>query len=227
MNPRKENRLASLWRSGCALGVLFALMVGCDSDPATSEGKATSNPEAVVAAQQWTLSGVLQFPEKEVASNLKLVATANRLSYSKNAFASAPVPLVLSGTPPTATFRLSIDSRLPTISVATGISLMVFQDDNGNDVNDPGEKSRSVNANTGCAVWCGGLADCTPSAAFLHSTKGSSGTGANGAFTINTTGWYYQQGCRDYSCAKLVTAGSELTGSVLVYSYYNNAPIQE
>lgn len=226
MNPRKENRLATLWQT-CAVSVLFALMVGCDSDPATSEGKATSNPESVVAAQQWTLSGVFRFPEKEVASNLKLVATASKLSYSKNAFASAPVPLVISGTQPTATFRLSIDSRLPTISIVTGISLMVFQDDNGNDVNDQGEKYRFVSANTGCTVWCGSLADCTPSAAFLLATKGASGTGTNGAFTINTTGWYYQQGCGDYSCAKLVTAGSELTGSVLAYSFYNNAPIQE
>lgn len=116
---------------------------------------------------------------------------------------------------------------MPTgIPVLNMIGLKVFQDTNGNDVNDVGEEARFVNASTGCAVWCGDLAGCTPGASFLFVPKGTSGTGANGAFKINTAGWYYQQGCRDYSCAKFVTAGVSLSGAVLVYSYYDDDPIQ-
>lgn len=218
----------SFRQSGYAVGMMLGLLVGCDSKSATEAEKSTPEPIAAVAAEHWELSGVFQFPENEVATNLKIVATADPLSHWATSFASKPVPLVLTGgTPPTATFRLEIDSRMPTgISVLNRIVLRVFQDANGNDVNDAGEEARYVNTSTGCAVWCGDLVGCTSSASFLFVPKGTSGTGANGTFKIDTAGWYYQQGCHDYSCARLVAAGASLTGAVLVYSYYDDDPIQ-
>lgn len=228
MNIRRLSRSNMLQQSGYSLSILFSLLAACNSSTSTSNEKSLPEPITALAAEQWNLSGIFQFPDKENATNLKIVVTADPLSRSVNSFASKPAHLILNGTPPTATFSLEIDTHLPkVVSALNKIDVMVFQDKNGNDSNDVGEEIRFVNANTGCTVWCGDLPQCTPSASFIFIPKGSSGTGTNGTYTINTTGWYYQQGCRDDGCAKLISSGSTLAGAVLTYSYYNNAPILE
>ena len=129
------------------------------------------------------------------------------------------------GAPPTASFNLEVD-----LSIAVGvvnpsmISLVVFQDNNDNDVNEYGEAFRQITA-AGGNVWCDGATPCTFSASFIRVQAGTYGTGRNGDFTIATTGWYYQQGCLDYSCAKLITTITQLTGAILAYSYYKDSPI--
>jgi hypothetical protein len=136
------------------------------------------------------LSGIFQFHENEGAANLKIVSTVDILSHSAQKFDSQPVPLVLTEELPTAEFTLTIE-------------------------NDFDEESRSVIANDGCEVWCGDVLQGTPGTSFMFVPNQTSGSGANGEFTITTAGRYYQQGCRDYSCAKLITKDASLSGAVL------------
>jgi len=199
-------------------------LTGCGSSiSSTQAGRDASAPAA--AAQHWTLEGTFQFPVSETATKLKLVATTDVLAHVASKLASKPVPLVLTGTPPTANFNLTVD---PSVAVGVAnpsmISLAVFQDDNDNDVNEYGEAFRQVIA-AGGNGWCDGATPCTFSASFMLVPAGTYGTGSKGDFTLATAGWYYQQGCLDYSCAKLITTITQLTGAILAYSYYKDSPI--
>jgi hypothetical protein len=212
---------------GFIITMVFVFLNACESTTKANK-QPDLDPKSSEAAESWELAGQFEFPENEAASNLKIVATVDQLSHSAQSFASQVVPLILTGESPIADFKLTIDPGLASgESNPNLISIIVFQDDNDNDVNDFDEEFRFVAANDGCSVWCGDLLQCTPSASFMFVPNQTSGTGANGEFTISTAGWYYQQGCRDYSCALLITADASLSGAVLRYSYYNDAPILE
>lgn len=202
-----------------ALLILGLLLQGCDGGSNGSPSPPSTSP-----VDAWTLSGTLQFPANETATNLKLVATADSTQNNTSAYVSDPVTLTLSGTPPTATFELSIDTtRLGTLTGTKSFDMELWQDVDGDGVHDISEARRGVNPVPGSKVWCN-ESGCSNTAYFQRLQEGSSGNSSvDGSYTITTTGWYYDQGCASHACAQLVTG--LLTGAKLTYDEYNTSAI--
>ncbi|HNY32655.1 MAG TPA: hypothetical protein PKO15_17355 [Fibrobacteria bacterium] len=213
-------------RTLLAIAALLALSTCQSSEDSPSVAAPGDKTPLATAAETWSLEGILQFPSKETAKHLKIVATTDYLSHSANRMASLPVSLVPAGSTPVASFRLDIDPRLATGEAnPASIRLMIFQDANENGVNDFGEAMRQVVANAGSALWCDEGQPCSAGATFMRVSSTVTGTGAKGAYTISVPGWYYQKGCSDFSCAQLLVAPATHQGLIFGYSYYNTAPI--
>jgi len=221
---------ATLVSVGCSSGsseVPVAGGGGGGGGTSASGGSGGTGSAVGTPASHWTLTGTVTFPASESASNLALIATVDPLSYRATNYASDPVPLSLAGSPPTASFTMSIDTtRVTTSLVQPILHIIVFQDKNANQTWEFGEKSRStVPATVTSSLWCDGTG-CANSTDFLYIPAGVSETSDKGTITINVAGWYSFTGCSDYICAKLITeANSTLTDGQLVYSYYDNSPI--
>ena len=199
------------------------LLPGCDGSGSSTSDGPTDSPTNT-PADAWTLSGTFHFPANETATDLYLVVTADATKNDASAYVSDPVALTLSGTPPTADFELSIDTTwLGTITGTKIVTMQLFQDLDGDGVHDVSEAYRGVNAVMGSNIWCN-VSGCSPTPAFQRLLKGTSGySSVYGSYTIDTTGWYYNQGCDSNACAQLIIGS--LTGAELSYDEYNTSAI--
>ena len=138
------NKTMTMRISSCVIGCVLGAGCGSNSNPPDGVDGAAG---PVVAATSWTLAGTLEFPAGETADQLMLVATTNETQYSASTYAGAPLALTYSGSPPVATFSLPIDTtKLGPLTGDAIMSLVVFQDANGNGVNDVGEPLRQIGA---------------------------------------------------------------------------------
>lgn len=205
-------------RAGMAALLASGLLLqGCGGGSVPTD---PPNPgPAGVPADAWTLSGTVEFPAAETATQLKLVASSDPTRNDTSAFVSDPVPLTLSGTPPTATFSLAID----TAGTNASVSLMVWRDVDDDGMHDVLEPMRGMDPVPGSDVWCD--ADrCPPVAVFSHLTKGQSGySSVDGSWSIATTGWYWDRGCGSHACAQLVVGS--LSGARIGYWEYGTGAI--
>jgi hypothetical protein len=173
-------------------------------------------------AASWTVSGTIDFPANESATKLKLVATADILKNDASAFASDPVALVLSGSPPTATFTLAVDPTRPAAPTAS-ISLELWNDADDDGVHDVLEARRGTDAAPGSTVWCDANG-CSHLALFSRLADGARGySSVYGDWEITITGWYTYGSCGMQACAQLITG--PFTGARLKYDEYNTGAI--
>jgi hypothetical protein len=178
------------------------------SSATTTTGASSSGSgggQASTPATAWTVSGVLQLKSYDPMTQLKLVATLDDASFSASSYAGAPVAVTLTGSPPSASFTLPIDTTKLAKPNGPGIiSLVVFQDTNDNGVNDIGEAILTLRPMIGSAVWCNGTG-CELGAYFQHANQGDSGTSSNGSYTIDVSGWYASK-CSGFTCPWLVSS---------------------
>lgn len=193
-------------------------LVGCNS----GDGESTppgGDPGPVDIQATWSVTGTIEFPAGETASNLKLIATRDIVDFSGDKILSDAVPLALTGSPPMANFQLNIDASTLQLTSRSALELFVFQDIDDDGINDNGEALRSLSpTDSSCAVWGNG-ANFSSRAFFWYRTAGSTNT--------PVTGWYYPSCNPDNACLTLITDSNQsLMGAKISYALIDETPIQ-
>ena len=208
-------------RKGFVLAIALASIVGCgsSSNGGTSMGGSDAGAggeggsSGGTPASQWILSGTIRIPSGETAQALKVVVSTDENQNSASTYLGAAVAVTVSGD--TGTFSLPVDgSKTSSPEVAATI---VFDDKNGNGVNDLGEGVVLLSPTSGSPVFCTPSV-CGPGADFQYIGAGTHGSGSSGSFSIDVSGWYVTPSCHDDSCAVLITTDhTDLSGVTLTY----------
>lgn len=204
--------------------ISFLYILGCGQGSAVNPGANTGSGSQTVVqtpVNKWTISGTIVAPANETSTHAKLVVLKDVLNLTDvGNYLNVPVSLTYSGSPPTANFTVTLDQSLflGSISTQTGVGLMVFNDENGDGVRQFSEPYISLSTlDPSSGVFCNGTT-CDQTPWFFWTLGGTTNT-SNGTGVISIPGWYYEQGCNDFTCAHLIsTTNSNLTGIKLTYA---------